>query len=138
QGLGRHAQGGARQTPEKAEGQYLDQIGDEEDARARPEALEDRDRHELAPEEGGHRGRDPDAADQQARQPDEAEVGGELREEAAQARLSLVERRDADRRIADRAGEIGAGDAGRHAGGEARERSVTDTTANLQESGPLE
>ena len=61
---------------------------------------------QLAPEERGHRRRDPDSTDQQAREPDQAEIGRQLREELAQPRLRFVERRDAHRRIADRPGEV--------------------------------
>ena len=52
--------------------------------------LQDRDRRDLPREERAHGGRHADAADEQARQPDQPEVRRELVEEAPQPGLSLV------------------------------------------------
>ena len=82
-----HAEGGADEAPDERQRERLDQVRREEHARAGAETFEDRDRRQLAAEKRRDRRGDADAADQQARQPDEAEIGGELREESAKTGL---------------------------------------------------
>src|SRR5207245_8102443 len=96
QGLGRQAEPGAGQASDEREGERLDQVRGEQHARAGPETFEDRDRRQLAPEERRDRRGDADPADEQARQPDQPEIGRELREESPKPGLRLVERRDSD------------------------------------------
>ncbi len=131
--LGGGAEGRAREAPERAEGERLDDVHRGQRPRARPEAAEDGDRPHLSREERAHGGRHADAADEQARDAHQPKVGGELVEEAPEPGLSLVEGGDAHGGVRHRLDQGGPRRAGLEPGGETHERPVPHAAAEPDE-----
>src|SRR5438876_1826946 len=83
---------------------------------------------------GGHT----DAADEEAREPDQPEVGGELGEEAPETGPSVIERRHPYRRVGDRVLQRLDRGARRRCRREAHEHPVPDAAPVTDEAGELE
>ena len=93
---------------------------------------------DLPREERAHGGRHADAADEQARDAHQAQVGGELVEEAAEPGLRLVERGDAHGGVGHRLPQRGARRARLEPGGEPHEGAVPHAAAEPDEARCLE
>ncbi len=137
-GRKRHAEGGADETAGDTDNLRLHEEHRDDRTRRRAERFQDRDGRLLAPDERADRGGHSDAAHQQAGQAYEPEIGGELREEAPQSGLRLVEGRHADAGIADASRERLAQGARRLRGRKLDERPVPHAAAELQQAALLE
>ncbi len=104
-------------------------------APAHAEALEHRDRVELAAHKRPHAGRDADAADHERDESREAEIHGQLVPEAAHSGLRLRIRRHANVGVGKPGRERILESLGADAGWEAEEHPMTHSAAGADQSG---